>query len=224
MKITLTKTFLLLTLLLGSFNMHSQIDCSSFCITGIQQGMSAGYMDVTIHVAGNDTDFVGYPYISYVTDNNGQMTAFGGMFAFLAMGNNSQNYSVQFNPGFTFDPNFTGTMYFSYYNTGTSTTEVCTLAYPCITDGIREIEETAITVCPNPTQGKIELAASGPFAGKTIALKLYNLLGEIIYSRQTEELSAKALQLDLTGKASGIYFLEINVNGKRRLERIELQQ
>lgn len=76
------------------------------------------------------------------------------------------------------------------------------------TTGIKSINENKVKIYPNPTNGifNIEIAEA---QNMNYYLKLFNVIGEIIY---TDEISGKSSineQIDISQKAKGMYFLSV---------------
>ena len=68
---------------------------------------------------------------------------------------------------------------------------------------------TQINVYPNPSTGKISIAANG-IQGVKGELKIYNVLGKVVYQKPSFEIPASSntsLNLNLS---SGIYFIRIS--------------
>lgn len=73
----------------------------------------------------------------------------------------------------------------------------------------------SITVFPNPTDGKVEIAATSPIRD----VKVYNLLGEIVaYKNETD----RDLTIDLTGFTNGIYFVKVESGSYKKVQKIIL--
>jgi hypothetical protein len=83
--------------------------------------------------------------------------------------------------------------------------------------GISENSLPGFSIYPNPTSGEF-VVSSSQFVGKEITI--YNLLGEKINSTT---LNSKPQTLNLSTQPSGVYFVEMEVNGKREMRKVVLK-
>ncbi len=103
----------------------------------------------------------------------------------------------------------------------TTTTQITIEVEDCLSTGIEDwIGVGGIQLFPNPNKGifqfKLELTET-----KDIELKLFNTVGQLIERIETESQSGIFSQtFDLTNKAAGLYYLEIEIEGERHLEKI----
>ncbi|MGZ3921258.1 MAG: T9SS type A sorting domain-containing protein, partial [Bacteroidia bacterium] len=72
---------------------------------------------------------------------------------------------------------------------------------------------SGLSMYPNPTQNVatlgVDLKQNGP-----IAISVYNMVGQLVTSTKTEgTIGNNQVNVDLTGLASGIYMVKVNVNG-----------
>jgi len=75
--------------------------------------------------------------------------------------------------------------------------------------GLKTSENTAVGIYPNPGNGKITITL--PENGQK-EIKVYSLLGSLVYSQLTDQTS---LKLDLSNLNKGIYSLRIvNLNNQ----------
>jgi hypothetical protein len=71
---------------------------------------------------------------------------------------------------------------------------------------------TALEVYPNPSRDIFNISFTSEKA-QTIRVKVVNVIGEVMYSESLEEFTGSyENSIDLTGKAKGVYFLEITTN------------
>ena len=71
---------------------------------------------------------------------------------------------------------------------------------------------TALEVYPNPSRDIFNVSFTSEKA-QTINVKVINVIGEVMYSESLEEFQGSYENIiDLTGKAKGVYFLEITTN------------
>lgn len=103
----------------------STISCSSFCVENISFDTS-GILNVSINFSGDFNDWIMYPYVSQVLNQNGDVIASGVLAYFGQEGGTTIPYSVS-NSIFSapFPPNFIGSVIFNYDN------NICVLPYPC---------------------------------------------------------------------------------------------
>lgn len=67
-----------------------------------------------------------------------------------------------------------------------------------------------LTVSPNPTTGEFNIRFNNDRTHSTYAVRITNILGKIIYStNHTANIGMNQFNIDLSGTASGIYFLNI---------------
>lgn len=88
-------------------------------------------------------------------------------------------------------------------------------------DGLTGIEEfnnkNSIIAFPNPSTGKINLSFNILDNNKIEAVKIYNTLGECIY---TIENITNDYQIDLSAVSSGVYFIELCIENKTAIKKI----
>jgi len=103
----------------------STISCSSFCVENISFDTS-GILNVSINFSGDFKDWIMYPYVSQVLNQNGDVIASGELAYFGQEGGTTIPYSVS-NSIFSapFPPGFIGSVIFNYDN------NICVLPYPC---------------------------------------------------------------------------------------------
>jgi hypothetical protein len=122
----------------------STISCSSFCVENISFDTS-GILNVSINFSGDFNNFINYPYVSQVLNQNGDVIASGELAYFGQEGGTTIPYSVSSSVlTAPFPPNFIGSVIFNYDN------NICVLPYPC-GDIITCIDSTQINpdvFCP----------------------------------------------------------------------------
>ncbi len=103
----------------------------------------------------------------------------------------------------------------------TTTTEITIEVSDCVTTGIEDwVNKEGISLFPNPNRGIFQLQFELQEA-KTIHLQLYNAIGQILEGTVYEQGSGNFLQqFDLSQQATGLYYLEIEIEGERHLEKI----
>ena len=107
-----------------------------------------------------------------------------------------------------------------YYVTVTDT-NACSADSYYIEYTISTIEDYTlnINIFPNPTNGNITI--NSLYGIKTI--KLYNSIGNELYSVNNKENSITETKIDLSTFAKGVYFIKININNQIINQRIILQ-
>lgn len=75
------------------------------------------------------------------------------------------------------------------------------------------IEDLNINVYPNPSSSLVnfELTLNKK---EDVTFKIYNLLGEIIYSQDLKDVLNKQIQIDFTNFSKGIYFVQVHAGSK----------
>lgn len=76
---------------------------------------------------------------------------------------------------------------------------------------IEQFDQNEFLIYPNPTDG--ELFISGELQGKN-DLKIYNILGQEVFSKTTDQ--ASPIHLNLKALPTGIYFLELTQPGEKK--------
>lgn len=180
----------------------TSISCSDFCATDIQIA-SSGFMNVSMFMYSTDTVFVSYPYISAITDTNGDTVAIGALSFYGQFGNTTQIH--QLSTSLTSIPaNFTGTLHFHYNS------QNCMLSYPCTPLSIKEedIFVEKIHVYPNPIDlsGSLYIAASESLKNSNI--QVVNSMGQIILNQKLDKADDHfIINLSDHNFVPGIYYL-----------------
>jgi hypothetical protein len=87
-----------------------------------------------------------------------------------------------------------------------------------MSSGINDLHNANfIFISPNPNSGNFDIQFSDNTIFKNMSLKIYNSLGKLVYSEQTESSQNLRLNLKLT---SGLYMLELNGNNKRAYKKM----
>lgn len=89
-----------------------------------------------------------------------------------------------------------------------------TLPTPSDPGGIDRIAASAFDfqVFPNPSGGEVNLAFSGQI-GQLVTVRVYNVFGESLLSKEVEVWDDQAHPLDLLEFASGVYFVQVQIPG-----------
>lgn len=73
------------------------------------------------------------------------------------------------------------------------------------------------SVFPNPSSGKIQITSNVKY--NKVLIRAFNYLGEIIHEQEVPNFTGN-ISLDLSTQPKGIYFIEMNSNGKRSIQKI----
>jgi len=85
-------------------------------------------------------------------------------------------------------------------------------------------DEYSATLFPNPTADKSTLALLLSKNGN-VSVKVYNLLGSQVYSYQNDlEKGMHAINIDCRNYESGVYFVQITIDGKVRTEKLVISR
>jgi hypothetical protein len=79
-----------------------------------------------------------------------------------------------------------------------------------------ELEKNEITFFPNPSTGTVNIINA-----KNSSLKIYNVLGKVIY---TEEITNNTCSIDLSELKNGAYFISINNNKTSDIQKLILNK
>jgi 2',3'-cyclic-nucleotide 2'-phosphodiesterase (5'-nucleotidase family) len=77
-------------------------------------------------------------------------------------------------------------------------------------------------IYPNPTQGKFMIEPRGNVSYKNIRVDIYNMLGNHVYSSQTDGLHM--INCNLDGNSPGLYHIRINSDGKVTILKLILSR
>ena len=119
---------------------------------------------------------------------------FYGKLAYSWTNNNTSNNALKLNPWL--DPDNTGKMFMNgiYYNDSIGTGIAETISF-----------KTKINIHPNPASGLITI--KGDFGNKTVQCNVFNLLGELLYSKELPASPEIILNLDYL--SDGMYIIEM---------------
>ena len=83
--------------------------------------------------------------------------------------------------------------------------------------------EGNISVYPVPSKGIINIGL-GKMDDDNMTITVYNLLGAKVLSEQVRAISNDVIQIDLSNKEPGLYFVNINNGGKNITKKIQIQK
>ncbi len=83
-------------------------------------------------------------------------------------------------------------------------------AFCVTTTGVNEITvlKPSFRIYPNPANGIVNIQFAALFTGK-VHLKVFSARGDVCIAKEIQFSTGKKIQLNLTGKASGMYFVQI---------------
>jgi hypothetical protein len=196
------KTLAIFSLILVSFIASAQeISCDAFCITDVRMDTSTpNLMYLTLLFSGDNDDFINYPWIAEVINDQGDTIGVGTWNFFGQFGNTSNDYAVtvEFD---TLPDNFNATMVFHY------DTSVCLLDFPCSMTGIENLKEkNQLKIYPNPTSGLIHIEKLDERENETLYLRVIDLQGRVI----AQTLLNEETIVDLSFISAGAYLLLLN--------------
>lgn len=198
------KNLLLLVAVLASFaTAHAQsINCNSFCLTDIAfDSVDADRLNLHLFLNGSSSDFINYPYVTAIVDNNGDTVATGSMEFFGQFGNTHQTYTATTTNLATLPPDFSCIVYFHY------DTIDCALPYPCeaATATHTPSVKNEVSVSPNPSNGLFNVQIDGDLSNYSF-IEVLDVNGKRVYSRPVQS-SSNAI--DLSHFAKGVYFVRV---------------
>jgi len=196
-----------------SFSATAQsITCDAFCLTDVRMDTSTpNLMNVTLFFSGDNDDFINYPWISEVFNDQGDTIGVGTWNFFGQFGNTSNEYAVtvEFD---TIPDNFIATMVFHY------DTSVCLLSFPCSMTGIEDQNKNhQLSIYPNPFSWETTLHVES--ANKDFTINIFDPWGHLV--RQFGSFSGSDIILNRDGLCAGIYYAQIS-EGKRKIEIMKL--
>lgn len=88
---------------------------------------------------------------------------------------------------------------------------------------INNLEIEKLTIFPNPNDGVFNLMFDLPNQGQTI-IRIFNGSGSLIYQNEMQQFSGFFKdRIDISERAKGLYFLEVNQDGKSITKKVILQ-
>ncbi|OFX24386.1 MAG: hypothetical protein A2033_12715 [Bacteroidetes bacterium GWA2_31_9] len=94
---------------------------------------------------------------------------------------------------------------------------------PNSVDVVNAINENSITVYPNPTTGDIYINMNNVNSGK-VSIHVYDVLGNLVILNDNQVFENNSTSLNMSNLSSGLYFMNINIDGKTLTKRISLQK
>jgi hypothetical protein len=203
-----SRLFLLCFILFSLTASSQSISCDQFCVTNI--GYNLAFPEglvARILFTGDSQQFINYPYVIAILDENGDTLATGDIFYFGQISNTVQDYPVMAVADSFETEGFTGTVVFHF------DTITCELPYPCATSAI-DNHATALSVSmqvvPNPVHHEAILYSTFDLDG--CEADLINFTGQVV--QRFTDLSGNNTHLDIYHLSSGLYFLSVKREGK----------
>ena len=81
-----------------------------------------------------------------------------------------------------------------------------------------------IQLYPNPNSGQFSLKFDGLKASSQINIEIYNALGQLVYTEHTNASGSLLKEINLSKKAQGVYFVQINVNENRYHRKVVISE
>lgn len=101
--------------------------------------------------------------------------------------------------------------------------DVSVIALDSMPNGVEEVSDEAngFSVYPNPNNGRM-MVNYHISDGETATLVIYNMIGELVFERSLNS-SSNLMEIDVANISSGVYMLDIQVNGEHKLtERLSI--
>ena len=83
---------------------------------------------------------------------------------------------------------------------------------------VAEIEKQPFNVYPNPATNELTIEVEGDEV-RNLGITIFNVVGEVVFL-STEQYAFKKETIDISPLATGIYFLETNIDGERSIIKI----
>jgi hypothetical protein len=195
-------------LYLVSIGVNAQeITCNSFCLTDVRMDTSSpNLMYVSLFFTGGNNDFINYPWIAEVINDQGDTVGVGTWNFFGQFGNTSNDYPVMVEFD-TIPGNFNSTMVFHY------DTSVCLLTFPCSMTGIEDhFENHQLSIYPNPFSKETTLHSE---RAKDFTINIFDPWGHLV--KHFDSMLGSDIKFNRDGLFAGIYFAQFS-EGKRMIE------
>ncbi|PCH68459.1 MAG: hypothetical protein COC01_03720 [Bacteroidetes bacterium] len=154
------KTLIFILAVTAYFKVDAEnADCNLFCVTDIQMD-SANQNTLLVSIFNGDTNFISYPYIDFIIDDNGDTIGNDDQWAnfYGHATNNNQTYSIATILD-VLPANFTCTVYLKYSDLSSSGwgNSTCILPFPCTTPRAQNLylDSTKIAIYSDPPKSKV---------------------------------------------------------------------
>ena len=184
--------------------------CDLFAVTGIEPDtLNPANTLINIEMAGDPFDQVNYPFITAVTDCNGDTLAAGEMVFFGQLGQTTQGYPVS---ALGNDVCFPITVEFFFGTTNQSFPDgmTCLLTFDGQGLSVPHVKADHFSIFPNPTDSQIQLSYNQSMAGK--AYGILDTTGGLVLSGTLSDTNAR---IDLSALPEGVYIVMVDGGAKR---------
>jgi len=89
--------------------------------------------------------------------------------------------------------------------------------------GIEEVADFDLIVYPNPASGIVNVVFENK-KNQTVSIKVYDLMGKLMLSREAEMLNSgnQQVQLDVDNFSNGLYFVEVSTGSTRKVHKVSV--
>ena len=184
---------------------------TAYAFPATAQGSQSAAVVFTITNTGTSALALGTPTVTGAFQLTGTIVS-------SVAASNTTTFSVIFTP--TSSDSFTGSITIPT-NAGSSAfvLNLSGSGSPVITtETLQMLASDAILIIPNPTNGNASVKMNGVFSN--ISINVYNALGDRLISNTLSNADYISVPLLLTDEASGIYFVEVNTDQGRSIQRM----
>ncbi len=180
---------------------QSTLSCADFSITSVAPDESnPDFTLISIQMLGSTSDFINYPYVTSVSDCDGNTIASGSMFFFGQMGQTTQAYPVS---AFGNDVCFPITAEFFFGNVDFEN-DTCLLTFDGSGLFINTKMQHTLSVFPNPASGEIQMNVAPEMIGTEYSL--FDSMGRMVLSGV---ITTPLQRIDLGAIPKGVYVMRV---------------
>ena len=108
---------------------------------------------------------------------------------------------------------------------------ICTVVFVMLLAGIAQGQSTQrvpktdtepLNVYPNPTAGKFSIVVKEQ--ENQYDVNIYNLMGEMVFHWESADQGTSSLEVDLSKRPDGVYFVELDTDKANVLKRLVLDR
>lgn len=101
---------------------------------------------------------------------------------------------------------------------------VCQVVNVTTVGGVSQVQlKDALTIYPNPSPSGIITLSFGKYSAKSMKIKVYNIIGNIVLERDVNASSIEKQTIDLSQQPAGNYFVNITAAGETITRRITIK-